>query len=343
MVMRSSPALERALHGRHSACQVRLDRAADRPAGLLRALAACRPPQAGLPARGAGGADLFVCWAEPQRRPGVVDGDLADRLHAMHGQGRGEPVSVCSSVPEAAAFGVADPRQAVCARRRHRLLRRVQIVLAGHEGDHGVGVGGGWRGRTAGSGRPGGGFTTATDCPGLISSLLVRSTLSACTAMRRPQCPAPGEAGPPRRELARKEAAAWSPPDASGPVPAGEEDADPRGRMPQAPEPFTGSSPRPGHRQTGLPNQYVIHPNIYARSGNTHSGYPGLAEDGLEHSPIALVGNQIAEYLLVPRRVHARVLTPRTASYGDDVARRLQGNVTSPECGSRSGIVESGP
>jgi hypothetical protein len=46
-----------------------------------------------------------------------------------------------------------------------------------------------------------------------------------------------------------------------------------------------------------------------------------------------------AEHLLVPRRVHARVLTPRTASYGYDVARRLQENVTSPECGSPPGIV----
>ncbi len=45
------------------------------------------------------------------------------------------------------------------------------------------------------------------------------------------------------------------------------------------------------------------------------------------------------EYLLVPRRVHARVPTPRTASYGHHVACRPQGNVTSPGCGGPSGVV----
>ena len=47
----------------------------------------------------------------------------SDGLHAMSGQGRGEPVAV-EICPQPAAFGVADPGQAVCARRRHRLLDR---------------------------------------------------------------------------------------------------------------------------------------------------------------------------------------------------------------------------
>jgi len=72
----------------------------------------------------------------------------SDGLHAMSGQGRGEPVAV-EICPQPAAFGVADPGQAVCARRRHRLLRRVQIFLAGHEDDHRVGVGCGCRGHHA--------------------------------------------------------------------------------------------------------------------------------------------------------------------------------------------------
>ena len=37
---------------------------------------------------------------------------------------------------------------------------------------------------TANLARPGGGFTTATDCPGLICSLPLRSMLSACNCHR---------------------------------------------------------------------------------------------------------------------------------------------------------------
>jgi hypothetical protein len=54
------------------------------------------------------------------------------------------------------------------------------------------------------------------------------------------------------------------------------------------------------------------------------------------------VSDLIAEYLLVPPRVHAQVPTPRTASYGHHVACRLLGvNVTLPAFSSSPGIVGS--
>ena len=81
---------------------------------------------------------------EPQRGPGVVDGHLADRLHAASDQGRGEPVAVQVGA-ELASLGVADPRQPVGAGRRYRLPGRVQVLLPGDERDHRVGVGGAGR------------------------------------------------------------------------------------------------------------------------------------------------------------------------------------------------------
>ena len=104
----------------------------------------------------------------------------SNRLHAMSGQGRGESRSRVEICPHG-RLSVADPGQAVCARRRHRLLRRVQIFLAGHEGDHRVGVGCGSVAHHARQHQAGWRIlTTATDCPRLICSLPVRSTLSAC-------------------------------------------------------------------------------------------------------------------------------------------------------------------
>jgi hypothetical protein len=47
---------------------------------------------------------------------------------------------------------------------------------------------------TSGKIRPGGGFRTATDCPGLSCSLLLTSTLSAETAPPDAATPAPDEA-----------------------------------------------------------------------------------------------------------------------------------------------------
>jgi len=82
---------------------------------------------------------LLLRGAEAQCGPGVVDGHLTDGLHAMAGQDRDEPVTV-EICPELAALGVADPRQAIRARRRHRLLCLAQVVLPDDEGDHRVGV-----------------------------------------------------------------------------------------------------------------------------------------------------------------------------------------------------------
>src|SRR5580704_13375331 len=64
---------------------------------------------------------LLVRGAEAQSGPGAVDRHLADGLHAMGGQGCGEPVAV-QVRPELAALGVADPGQAVRSRRRYRLF-----------------------------------------------------------------------------------------------------------------------------------------------------------------------------------------------------------------------------
>jgi hypothetical protein len=92
--------------------------------------------------------------------------------------------------------------------------------------------------------------------------------------------------------------AAWSSPDANGPVPAGEADADPAGRMPPAPDAVHREQPAPKPiGRLACRNRQVIRPNIYARSGIlTHaiSALPGVV---VEHFPIAMVGNQIAEYL----------------------------------------------
>ena len=94
-------------------------------------------------------------------------------------QGRDEPVAV-EICPELAALGVADPCQSIRARRRHRLLCRAQIFLPDNEGDHRVGVCGGSRRHYARQHQARRRFTTATDCPGLICSLPLTSTLSAC-------------------------------------------------------------------------------------------------------------------------------------------------------------------
>jgi uncharacterized protein YbjT (DUF2867 family) len=47
-----------------------------------------------------------LCRAEAQCGPGVVDGYLADRLHALVGQGRDEPITVeiCAELAVAAVI-----------------------------------------------------------------------------------------------------------------------------------------------------------------------------------------------------------------------------------------------
>jgi len=80
------------------------------------------------------------CGSKAQRRPSVVDGNLPDRLYAFAGEDLGEPVTVEVGA-ELAAFGVADPGQAVGASGTNDGGELVEVVTMDSEADHRSGGG----------------------------------------------------------------------------------------------------------------------------------------------------------------------------------------------------------